>query len=92
MDPPLERHQEATRAVDAELDRKLDRLNTAVQARRDSIRQQLETEPDLLALAEALRERFQAKLTYLKTPAGEHGKPLPQGICPAEYYPPKVRR
>jgi hypothetical protein len=77
---------------DNELDAKLARISGRMQAQRDHIRALLETEPDLFELAEALKETFQAKLTYLRIGDHTHGKPLPQGICPAEYYPPKVRR
>jgi hypothetical protein len=77
---------------DDRIEHGLSRIDRRVQAQRDHIRALLETEPDLLHLAEALKETFQAKLTYLRIGDHTHGKPLPQGVCPAEYYPPRVRR
>jgi hypothetical protein len=80
------------RTSDDDLDAKLARIARRVQAQRDSVRALLATDPDLLDLADALKETFQAKLTYLRIGDETHGTPLPEGVCPATYNPPKVRR
>ena len=73
-----------------EIDAKLERLAGRVQAQRDRVRAELEKEPGLLHLVEALRETFGAKLVHLKTATFETGQELPRGIVPAQAF--KVRR
>jgi hypothetical protein len=42
----------------------------------EEVRAVMASEPELLALADALREKFGAKLVWLKTEAVEIGKPV----------------
>lgn len=37
--------------------------------------------PDLRAVADALRERFNAKLSWLETPTMTHGTEPERGVC-----------
>jgi hypothetical protein len=71
---------------------KLARSRSRGEAQRDRIRALLQAEPDLLELADVLKETFQAKLTYLRIGDETHGTPLPEGVCPVAYNPPKVKK
>ena len=68
---------------DAEIREKLERIDRRLQAQRDEVRAALAHSPQLLALAEALRETFSARLTYLRTHGFERGTDIPPGIRPS---------
>lgn len=63
-----------TTATDDELDEKLARLGRRLETRRDEVRIHLAHDPDLLALAEACKARFDGKLRWLKVGEFEQGK------------------
>lgn len=49
-----------------DIEKRMARLGSRIQARASEVRSRLETVPGLLALCEACRETFGAKLVYLK--------------------------
>jgi hypothetical protein len=59
--------------VTDEIDAKLARISSRVQARRDEVRHALSREPDLLQLAEEARATFGARLTYVRVGDFEQG-------------------
>ena len=60
-------------SLDDEIDAKLARISRRLQTARDEVRSRLETVPDLLDLAEHCRERFQARLVYVRVGTWETG-------------------
>ena len=75
-----------------EIEQKLARLDRRVQAQRDRVRAELDTEPGLLHLVDALRETFNAKLVHVRTATFETGHELPRGFVPAEAFIVRRRR
>lgn len=60
---------------DAELDEKLARLGRRLGTEREKVREALRREPELLALAEACRARFNARLRWVRIGDFERGRP-----------------
>jgi hypothetical protein len=77
--------------VTDELDAKLKRISDRVQSRAVTARDELEA-IGFLAEAGYLRERFGARLVYIKTPRLEQGDPalMQPGAVPGQGLPPKV--
>lgn len=68
-----------------DIDEKLARVSGRLQAGRDRVRAELGKEPGLLALAEAWRERFGARLVWVKTDGFEYGREIEAGVVPVEH-------
>jgi hypothetical protein len=79
--------------VTDELDAKLARLNQRVQSQASTVRAELDA-IGFLAEAGHLRERFGARLVYLKTPRieqGDHALMRPGVVGWTQYIPPKAK-
>jgi hypothetical protein len=72
-----------------EIDAKLARIGSRIEAQRNAVTLELERTA-LLGPIEAARQRFGARLTWLKTDRIEVGKEPEAGIVPAPYRPRRV--
>ena len=83
-----------TDALDAKIARLAARVTSRNKDRAADVRAELSA-IGFLAEAEALRERFGARLAYLRTPRVEHGDGAlmrPGVVGWTQYIPPKVRK
>lgn len=78
--------------LDAKLARLGDRVRDREETRRAQVRAAIALEPGLGELLELTRERFGAKLTWLRAGDFEQGRELPRGVRPAPAFVVKGRR